>query len=135
MPLKLTACFPLLLTVILILTCALNDTFVSLNEAEQIVIKVICNLSTSGKKIYKLPDVLQAGDIVKAADSTKYRVERECWFFYLDDIPEAKFAHPVRYVFVYCDNGGFEIIKESWWPHLLDSMVEIASGVTYKQEK
>jgi hypothetical protein len=133
MPLKLTAYFLLSLAGILLLVCAYTDTSVSLEEAEQIVIKEICNSTIEGIKLYKLPCSLNTGDVVMDVDdSTSYAAERECWFFYIDDFPGAKFAHPVRYVFVYCDNGEYSVIHEPGGPICLTRWLKLPRNDLYR---
>ena len=49
-------------------------------------------------------------------------IEKPTWFFWIDDEPDAKFAHPTRYVYIEADqadprlNNGIIVDFQAWWP-------------------
>ena len=49
-------------------------------------------------------------------------LEKPTWFFWIDDEPDAKFAHPTRYVYIEADhpepkvNDGIIVDFQAWWP-------------------
>jgi len=47
------------------------------------------------------------------------------WFFFVDDMPEANWEHPCRYVFVDVKTHDSEVVKASLPPKDLDSMVSL----------
>jgi len=47
------------------------------------------------------------------------------WFFFVDDMPEANWEHPCRYVFVDVKTHDSEVVKASLPPKNLDSMVSL----------
>jgi hypothetical protein len=47
-----------------------------------------------------------------------YPIEEECWFFWIDDLPYAKFAHPVRFILFGIESGEYSVYDEEWWPVL-----------------
>lgn len=47
-----------------------------------------------------------------------YSLKENCWFFWIDDDPHAKFAHPVRFVFFGIESEDLTTYSEEWWPVL-----------------
>jgi hypothetical protein len=47
-----------------------------------------------------------------------YPLEESCWFFWIDDNPYAKYAHPVRFVFFGIESETLTVYNEEWWPVL-----------------
>ncbi|MBU7014510.1 MAG: hypothetical protein HXS52_07735 [Theionarchaea archaeon] len=47
-----------------------------------------------------------------------YPLEESCWFFWIDDDPYAKFAHPVRFIFFWIESEDLTVYDEEWWPVL-----------------
>ena len=39
-----------------------------------------------------------------------------CWFFFVDEDPNAHFAHPVHYILIDTVTGEEEVTKAEWWP-------------------
>jgi hypothetical protein len=47
-------------------------------------------------------------------------IEKPTWFFWIDDLPYAKYAHPNRFVFIDAQTGDIVIQDEQWWAVLND---------------
>jgi hypothetical protein len=47
-----------------------------------------------------------------------YDRDEPCWFFWIDEYPSAKFAHPCRFIFVGVQTGNITVYHETWWPVL-----------------
>lgn len=47
-----------------------------------------------------------------------YSLKENCWFFWVDDAPYAKYAHATRFVFFGIDSGTSTVYREEWWPVL-----------------
>ncbi len=47
-----------------------------------------------------------------------YSLKENCWFFWIDDTPYAKYAHPVRFVFYGVESQDSTVYDEEWWPVL-----------------
>ncbi|MGC1121386.1 MAG: hypothetical protein WBA22_09850 [Candidatus Methanofastidiosia archaeon] len=45
-------------------------------------------------------------------------LKEENWFFWVDDRPSAKFAHPTRFIFYVITTGACSVYSERWWPVL-----------------
>lgn len=49
-------------------------------------------------------------------------IKHPTWFFWIDDEPDAKFAHPTRYVYIEADrsnpkvDNGIIVDFQAWWP-------------------
>ncbi|MCK4225768.1 hypothetical protein KAX29_02625 [candidate division WOR-3 bacterium] len=111
-----------------IFSCS-RTAVISLKEAEEIVLKEILENNTEGKAVYELPTLMESGTVVKPRyDGDKeYIAKKDCWFFFIDDDPEAYWSHHCRYVFVYYrGNGEYEVINEKWWPKdIIDGLVPV----------
>ncbi|MBU7023311.1 MAG: caspase family protein [Theionarchaea archaeon] len=58
------------------------------------------------------------GEFTKVPHLVSYPLEETCWFFWIDDDPYAKYAHPVRFVFFGIESGDLTMYNEEWWPVL-----------------
>ena len=45
-----------------------------------------------------------------------WTTDNPVWFFWIDDLPPAMFAHPARFVFVEKNTGEYIVFEEEWWP-------------------
>ncbi|MBN1152906.1 MAG: isopeptide-forming domain-containing fimbrial protein [Dehalococcoidia bacterium] len=61
---------------------------------------------------------LPAGTVISSESGLSYRIDKETWFAFIDDAPEAFFAHPCRYVFIDAVTGGYKVEVESWPPDI-----------------
>ncbi|MBU7047018.1 MAG: hypothetical protein HXS54_11350 [Theionarchaea archaeon] len=48
----------------------------------------------------------------------QYPLKENSWFFWIDDDPYAKYAHPVRFVFFGAESKETTVYNEEWWPVL-----------------
>lgn len=64
------------------------------------------------------PQPLKPGDTVAPAytPDKAHRAAAEEWFFWIDDTPYARFAHPTRFAFVNRTTSEVTTTKERWWP-------------------
>ncbi|MCK4827165.1 caspase family protein, partial [bacterium] len=46
------------------------------------------------------------------------------YVFVIDDMPDYKFAHPMRYVWMEYERGETEVVDASWWPVILEPETE-----------
>lgn len=53
-----------------------------------------------------------------------HQVTSEQWFFWVDDVPFARFSHPTRYALVDLATGVVEVWDEGWWPYINGVVVE-----------
>ena len=61
-------------------------------------------------------EMLQKGDVVTSEDGTDYPIDAGTWFIFIDDNPQAFYAHATRYVFIDAKSGTYNIVNESWPP-------------------
>jgi hypothetical protein len=47
-----------------------------------------------------------------------YPLKEDVWFFWIDDAPSGKYAHPTRFVFFGIETGLHTVYEEEWWPVL-----------------
>lgn len=47
-----------------------------------------------------------------------YPLKEESWFFWIDDLPYAKYAHTTRFIFFGIKTKTYTIHQEQWWPVL-----------------
>ncbi len=46
----------------------------------------------------------------------EHTITKPTWFVWIDDMPDAFFAHPTRFVYIDATTGLFEIEDQEWWP-------------------
>jgi hypothetical protein len=102
--------------------CRKVEECISLEGAREVVLYQVVGIDTvewdpTKIRVYELPYMLEKGDTVKGYRDSIYITKAKCWFFFIDDEPRGKWAHPCRYVFVYCIKN-YEIIHEQWRPYL-----------------
>jgi hypothetical protein len=79
--------------------------------------------------IFFWPHILLSSDVISPyapseAKTTKYPLvvpyllKESSWFFWIDDDPYAKYAHPVRFVFFGTESQETTVYNEEWWPVL-----------------
>ena len=101
---------------------------ITLQKAETIVLDNVLNGSDSGKVVYELPTPMKAGSSVRpkhSIDSVSYTASSDSWFFFIDDYPDFRWAHPCRYVFVFCSTGDYTVYDEDFYPDNFDSLVVV----------
>jgi hypothetical protein len=65
---------------------------------------------------------LVKGDVVTSEDGTAYPpINQNTWFIFIDDSPQAFYAHPARYVLINAQTGEYDIYDESWPPLINNS--------------
>ncbi|MDO8340174.1 MAG: thrombospondin type 3 repeat-containing protein [Candidatus Burarchaeum sp.] len=67
-----------------------------------------------------------------------WKLDNAAWFFWIDDVPDAAFAHPTLFVFVDLKSGEYIALKGQWWPVIegqswwsRDILVNDRSGLVY----
>ncbi|GMV41986.1 MAG: hypothetical protein AMXMBFR64_37020 [Myxococcales bacterium] len=75
--------------------------------------------------VFALPVPLRPGDRIgpytqpgRSEGVPARTIERETWFYWIDDAPSARFSHPTRYVFVDAETGAIGVESHAWWPVL-----------------
>jgi hypothetical protein len=64
---------------------------------------------------------LVKGDVVTSEDGTAYPpIDQDTWLIFIDDNPQAFYAHPTRYVFINAKSGEYDIYDQSWPPLIND---------------
>jgi hypothetical protein len=59
---------------------------------------------------------LVKGDVVTSEDGNDYPIDQNTWFVFIDDNPQAYYAHATRYVFINAKTGSYDISSQSWPP-------------------
>ena len=101
---------------------------ISLKQAENIVLYKIVRADTmewdtTKIRVYELPYMLEKGDTIFTND-TIFAINKRCWYFFINDEPTLRWAHPCRHVFVYC-NSTYSVVKREWPPHNYEELKEI----------
>jgi len=88
------------------------------DKAIELLLNEIVNPSSSNKStsMFMLSQPLQRGDIVTSNGEEIYMIENSTWFVFIDDDPQAFYAHPTRYVFIDVKTGSYRVIDEKWPP-------------------
>jgi len=92
--------------------------YYSLDSATQIVISAIMLGDLDTKKLHYSTNVIGAGQAVTNPTGGNYTAPANSWFFFIDDLPEAFYAHDCRYVFIEVWGGADSVINEQWPPDI-----------------
>jgi len=105
-----------------------NDEGLSQEEALQLVLDEVVKPEELGKDplvVFAWPELLGPDDdlhpyYILGEDSgpEPLGIESDSWFFWIEDEPNAQFAHPSRFVLVEIGSGGITIQEQDWWPVL-----------------
>ncbi len=95
---------------------------VSEEEALKILFEEVVVPTDSNNRncAFMADEILQVGDVVSSVDGSEYPVGEASWFVFVDDMPEAYYAHPVRYVFINAESGMVTVHDEQWPPLVND---------------
>jgi PKD repeat protein len=90
------------------------------DDAIELLVSEIIKPAYSNKGIsaFMLSQPLQAGDTVTSESGEDYPIDANTWFIFIDDAPQAFFAHDTRYVFIDAKTAAYNIINESWPPRI-----------------
>ena len=66
------------------------------------------------------PHPLRPGDVITVfrPDGERWTIKEPTWFFWIDDLPEALFGHPARFVYVDVATGAITVQRADSWPAL-----------------
>jgi hypothetical protein len=105
----------------------------SLLDALHVLLGEVLPPASSSARVsaYMPSEPLKAGDVVSSESGYSYLVEDDTWFAFIDDAPEAFFAHACRYVFIDAGTGAYELIPESWPPDINDSSMWDQPGANW----
>ena len=89
-------------------------------DAIEILVKQIIPPAASEDRIsaFMLSEPLQAGDVVTSESGADYPITTRTWFIFIDDNPQAFYAHATRYVFMDARDGSYTIANETWPPEI-----------------
>ncbi len=82
----------------------------------------------AGSEVAPYAPVDLPADVTELPFLVPRTLERDAWFFWVDDEPFAQFAHPTRYVFIDAQTGAVEVQEEAWWPYIDGEPVEAWIG-------
>jgi len=97
------------------------DDFTLYYTRDMAVEKVISDImfdSLETKDLYYSPGIIQAGRRVTNPYGGSYKAEKNSWFLFIDDLPEAFYAHDCRYVYIEIWGGDESVHDEQWPPEL-----------------
>jgi len=89
-------------------------------DAIEILVKQIIPPAADDARIsaFMLSEPLKAGDTVSSESGASYPITTRTWFIFIDDNPQAFYAHATRYVFMDARDGSYTIANESWPPEI-----------------
>jgi len=93
---------------------------IDLDEAIAILVSKIIKPASSSKRLsaYMLSQPLQKGDVVSSESGGNYPIDANTWFIFIDDAPEAFYAHATRYVFINARTASYDVVNETWPPRI-----------------
>ncbi|RKX26446.1 MAG: hypothetical protein DRP46_10850 [Candidatus Zixiibacteriota bacterium] len=108
-----------------ILQCSDDDQDASpltLAEATHKVLAEVLDNDLDSLLFYRHPDKIMPGAefeyLYGGAPDVPYIVEKASWFFFIDDLPGARWVHPCRWILVPENGGDIEITDEQWPPEV-----------------
>ena len=95
-----------------------EPTLLSLEDALEILLGGVLTPASARSRVSAyLPSApLMRGQTISSESGAQYNIERATWFVFIDDAPEALYAHGVRYVFIDAATGDYHVVAESWPP-------------------
>ncbi len=89
-------------------------------DAIEILVKEIIPPAASEDRIsaFMLSEPLRAGDTITSESGASYDITKRTWFIFIDDNPEAFYAHDTRYVIMDARDGSYNIYDDSWPPEI-----------------
>ena len=89
-------------------------------DAIEILVKEIIPPAASEDRIsaFMLSEPLRAGDTVSSESGVDHPLTAKAWFIFIDDNPQAFFAHATRYVLIDARTGNYQIFNDSWPPEI-----------------
>jgi PKD repeat protein len=89
-------------------------------DAIEILVKEIIPPAASEDRIsaFMLSEPLVAGDTVSSESGASYDIATKTWFIFIDDNPQAFYAHATRYVLMDARDGSYTIYNDSWPPEI-----------------
>ena len=117
---------PFLIAVLLVSAAEPSGALLSREDARQIAINSVIVGSPRELQAFaylyrtETPDsVLSAGEMVESQDfdqSVVFTAPGETYLVYIDDYPDERYGHPVRYVFIDANSGAFTVTDAEGWP-------------------
>lgn len=101
------------------------------DDAIEILVREIIPPASSNRRVsaFMLSQPLQKGDVVTSESGEKYPISANTWFIFVDDAPEAFFAHNTRFVFIDARTAAYDVVDESWPPLINNSSMWDARGL------
>jgi len=89
-------------------------------DAIEILVKEIIPPAADDTRIsaFMLSEPLQAGDVVTSESGASYDINTRIWFIFIDDNPQAFYAHATRYVLMDAGDGSYTIFNDGWPPDI-----------------
>jgi hypothetical protein len=141
--------FTILIFSLLIVSCsssnnASSSQVLSFEQASQRVIDELLNpekIDGQPVILFGFADLLGEGDLIHPYNFFGAEpipglttVNEETWFFWIDDLPGARYSHYNRFVFVDAKSGDIKIVESQWWPVLNGTGLWIKDDDYYAKE-
>lgn len=118
--------FKFCLVILLVFTALFANSQIRKSLADSIVLDMIGNDNTI---VYSMTESIGREDIIVTADGIELtNPYNSSYVYFIDDIPEANWAHPCRYCFVNTSNGELNIENQRFCPSNYESFIRI--GIT-----
>ena len=116
---------------------------ISLEEATQIVLDEVISSGTLDHELVALAwhhplsdndELISFSPDFYEPASAPIQLPANAWFFWLDDAPGARFAHPSRFVVIDRADGAITLQESEWWPVLNGENLWIESEDYWNEE-
>lgn len=117
------------------LACLLLVTFqafgqtpkVSQQQAYDIVKRNLTEQTKEEEWVYAMNEILPAKTTLAVGRKSIIGPEFASWFFFIDDIPFANWAHSCRYAFVDINTGAYSVITNNFPPNVLNKLKRLTA--------
>ena len=109
-------------------TKAIDDGGISQEQAIQIAL----NTTSANSEIYISAEEVSPNSSISAVvgqDSLK-SPQYKSWFVFINDLPEANWSHPCKYLFINSQNGEYQTFEQAFPPKKLETMKIIRRAET-----
>ena len=119
-----------------LMICNLLYAQVSKEEAHRVVKENVLNNDFQSKNIFVSQTLISPLDTIKNLINEIVSPNDETWFFFIDDIPFANWAHDCRYVFVSAIDGSVVIHNDMFPPSLeMDRLHQVLIDTSFQTER
>jgi len=120
-PFNLVLCF---LIIFDMTSCATASTDYNAEKLLEILVERVLPEGLNSLAVYVSKQPLASGSTISSwqSDYVIPKKYNQAWFYFVDDVPEANWEHPCRYIFIDIETGNYQIILEKTPPKIFTEL-------------